>query len=29
MVAGMLETGQVHPFSRDFEKGMGYKPGGR
>ena len=27
--ASILKTGQVHPFSRDFHEGMGYKPGGR
>ena len=27
--AGILETGQVHPFPRDFEEGTGYKQGGR
>ena len=27
--ASILDTGQVHPFPRDFEERMGYKPGGR
>ena len=27
--ASIQETGRVHPFPRDFEEGMGYKPGGR
>ena len=27
--ASILEAGQVHPFPRDFEEGMGYKPGRR
>ena len=27
--ASILKTCQVHPFPRDFEEGMGYRPGGR